>query len=137
MKTNIAFVLLADLHFGAGPLKQAELPPLALSGVLRKFGMRGDVEKFFAGRCAAHDLAVLKSLPRYLTKLLVKLRTREDFPGYEFDQMLLLGDLATWPSHAAYDFLRDYIATDNIRLTNNRTMAGLNTKPVNIVSIPG
>ena len=137
MPTDAAFVLLADLHFGAGPLKQAELPPLAISGLLRRLGIRGDLERFFVGRCAAHDLAILKMLPRYLNRLVLQLKAKEDFPGYEFDLTLLLGDLATWPSAETYEFVRDYLSGAGVRITSNRMLPGLGLKSHQIVSIPG
>jgi len=122
-QVQAAFLVLSDLHFGAGLREGAEVPPLdtrnsLLERALRLLNLdvRRTIERFIEEKCVAHDIQAVKELPRYLKQLLQKMRS-EGYESKEFDAYVLLGDLATWPSPGSYAFLRSY-------LTERRISAG-------------
>ena len=134
---EIAFVLLADLHFGDDFDREAELPPIEhtrLSTLLRAVS---PANRFFARNCIAHDLAVVGALPRYLTKLFVEARQR-GFQGDTFDQFLLLGDIVTWPSQRSFTFARQYLSQDEYSpLEGVGHTRGLKIPAASVVTVPG
>jgi len=120
---QVVFVVLADLHFGAGLREEAEVPPLntpnsIIERALRLFNIDvgSAVERFVEHRCVAHDIETVRALPRYLKQVLRQLRA-DGYKGNEFDFYVLLGDLATWPNESSFDFVRSY-------LTERRIVAG-------------
>src|SRR2546423_592150 len=137
MKPDAIFVVLSDMHFGADLLSEANGTLLDVPFWLRF--VDSDVKRFFDTRCAAHDLAILKSLPRYLKQLLLEYR-KAGFPGEAFDMCLLLGDQATVPTGSAYQFLREYLTSNSYRTGDSELMhicSGLNISPNKLVAIPG
>src|ERR1051325_8990785 len=107
------FFLLSDLHFG--PDLDTELV-LSTDDLRCPFPIPDTFHNYLINYlidhcCLAHDIAILKQLPRYLTRLLAELRD-EGFKKDDFDLYLILGDLATWPSTFSFEFLRQYLTAD-------------------------
>lgn len=133
-----ALLLISDLHFGADLLSEAEG---SLIDAPRFLGLSPDrIQEFINKRCAAHDLGILKSLPRYLRRVLEDIPYPDGTPRNAFDLCLVLGDLATRPSSATYSFLRQYM-TQAVYETGDRDLshrcAGLNLSSGQLVAIPG
>ena len=101
-----------------------------------------DVKRFFEERCSAHDIGILKTLPRYLRNLFSDLR-RSGYSGHEgkdFDFYLLLGDHCTRPTGSSYRFLREYLTAKRYVTGSSdlsHTCAGLRIDPSRLVMIPG
>lgn len=132
-----AFILLSDLHFGDDLLLEANGPLPNVPWWLRAWDR--DVKQYFDERCTAHDIAILKSLPRYLKRLLVDIRNG-GFPRDDFDLYLVLGDQVTRPTGSAYKFLREYLTqkhyeTGDSELTHK--CAGLQIPSDRLLLIPG
>jgi 3',5'-cyclic AMP phosphodiesterase CpdA len=125
-------VLLSDLHFGNDLYDEAKGASCHLPWWL-KF-KQNKINEIFRRRCTAHDMGILKRLPRYLKYLLLELG-RPDFDLY-----LVLGDLATQPTGSSYSFLTKYL-TQQAYVTGNgdskHEIAGLNIDPKKLILIPG
>lgn len=130
-------LLISDLHFGTDLLDEARGALLSAPSWLKFRENR--IQRFLNKRCGAHDISILKSLPRYLKRVLEDLSedgTRRD----DFDLCLILGDVATIPSADSYHFLRGYLTQAEYQTGDSQlkhVCAGLNLKPSNIVAIPG
>jgi hypothetical protein len=134
---DAVFVVMADLHFGDDLLLEANGP---LQGVPWWLGIfDADIKRFFDKRCVAHDVSILKSLPRYLKQLLL-IERGAGFGGENFDLYLLLGDQVTQPTESSYRFLREYL-TSHLYQTGDSELqhscAGLNIPLDRLVAIPG
>jgi predicted phosphodiesterase len=67
------------------------------------------------------------------------MREDDGFHGYEFDQYLLIGDLVTWPSPAAFAFLCEYLVREEMKVSpgSAETISGLKIRPEQLIAIPG
>lgn len=131
------FLLLSDLHFGADLLAEAEGTLFSTPTWLKVRDYR--IQRFLGKRCVAHDINIVKSLPRYLKRLLEDLSeqgpTRDDFDLY-----LILGDMATRPCADSYHFLRNYLTRTEYETGDSElkhVCAGLNLRTDRLVAIPG
>src|SRR5260221_5067156 len=101
-KLNYAVLILSDLHFGSGLLREAEVPNLQLPW----WNIYGsDIRRYIGTRCKSHRLDIVLSLPMYLNKVFSRLREqgyRRDYFDRKFDLYVLLGDLATYANGASY-----------------------------------
>lgn len=134
------FVVLSDLHFGDDLMREAEGPLPSVPWWLRALDY--DVKCFFEKRCSAHDIGILKTLPRYLKSLFSDLR-RSGYSGHDgkdFDLYLLLGDHSTRPTGSSYRFLREYLTAKRYVTGSSdlrHSCAGLRIDPSILVMIPG
>ncbi len=131
------FVLLSDLHFGDDLLLEADGPLPSVPWWLRVSDY--DVKRYLDRRCKAHDIGIVKNLPRYLKRLLMDLR-EAGFKGEDFDFYLLLGDHATRPTGSAYRFLREYLTQKRYETGDadlKHSCAGLSIPPDQLLLIPG
>ncbi len=113
MAIQSMFVLLSDLHFGRDLIEQeGELPLIAYSRLVPWQKAEATIREFFEGKCTGHNLACVKSLPRYLKFLLDKAGD-EGYDKTYFDLYIILGDQVTIPDEKAYKFLCHYLTDYN------------------------
>lgn len=120
-------------------MNEAEAPPLEFPWWVGWPMLRFKLQKYLQHRCAAHNIAIIKHLPRYLKRLL------EDMHGIgysseTFDLYVLLGDLVTWPNQRAFSFLREYLTSRRYETGDDElrhVCACLDIPPQKLVMIPG
>lgn len=134
---NAAFLILSDLHFGDDLLSESEGRLPDLPWYLKRFDYK--IKRFFDKRCAAHDIEIVTHLPRYLKLVSEELFGRRN-DGKSFDACLLLGDVATQPTGAAFKFAARYLTEERYSTGDDlvkHECLGLGFPPDKIIVIPG
>lgn len=137
---DAAIALLSDLHFGESYLGETRLPPLSYTIVADLLRLGGKVEQLVRQNCAAHNQAILCQLPQYLRGLVAEYQASEGYTLSDFEQYVLLGDLVTWASPTAFQFLAEYLTQQDLLVkikTRLERWPGLKASTDKLVPIPG
>jgi hypothetical protein len=132
-------LLLADLHFGPGPLAETEVPPLEPTALGRLLGLADPVGQFFQKKCAAQDGIITQRLTAYVRSLLAE-ASRHNLVDCDVDLCLLLGDLVTFPHPEAFAYLVHFVTQRSFTsetVFGRLTSDGLGIPADRLLVVPG